>query len=225
MVMGRASTVSTRDVARTAVRAELAKVAFEMFGRDGFDKVTIADLAAAAGISQSTFLRYFRTKEDAVLSALDARGDQIAGALRGRPAGEDDWTALRRAVDVVIEPYHQDPAWSLAVTRLIQATPALSNRWRQDRHRLHPGLCRALLGRRNEDGPVPLEISVTAAAALDCLNIAIEYWVQSDGKRDLDQLLDEAFATLAKLRSLGTGKEGGHGLRPASAPPSRGLTR
>ena len=196
--MDRTSAGGTRVIARTAIRTELARVAFEMFGRDGFDKVTITDLAAEAGISRSTFLRYFKTKEDAVLSALDARGEQIADALRDRPADEDDWTALRRAADVVIEPYHQDPAQSLALTRLIQATPALSNRWRQDRHRLHPGLCQALLGRRNQDGPVPLEISVTAAAALDCLIIAIEYWVQSDGERDLDQLLDEAFTALAK---------------------------
>jgi AcrR family transcriptional regulator len=195
--MDRTSAGGTRVIARTAIRTELAKVAFEMFGRDGFDRVTITDLAAEAGISRSTFLRYFKTKEDAVLSALDARGEEIAVALRGRPADEDDWTALRRAVDVVIEPYHQDPAQSLALTRLIQETPALSNRWRQDRHRLHPGLCQALLDRGNEDGPVPLEISVMAAAAMDCLIIAIEYWVQSDGERDLGQLLDEAFAVLA----------------------------
>jgi len=196
--MDRTSAGGTRVIARTAIRAELARVAFEMFGRDGFDQVTITDLAAGAGISRSTFLRYFKTKEDAVLSALDARGEEIAAALRARPAGEGDWTALRRAVDVVIEPYHEDPAQALAVTRLIQQTPALSNRWRQDRNQLHPGLCRALLSRRNEDGPVPLETSVTAAAALDCLTIAIEYWVQSDGQRGLDQLLDQAFATLAR---------------------------
>jgi len=196
--MDRTSAGGTRVIARTAIRTELARVAFEMFGRDGFDQVTITDLAAEAGISRSTFLRYFKTKEDAVLSALDARGEQIADALRGRPADEDDWTALRRAVDVVTEPYRHDPAQSLALTRLIQATPALSNRWRQDRNRLHPGLCQALLDRRNENGPVPLETSVTAAAALDCLIIAIDYWVQSDGERDLDRLLDEAFATLAK---------------------------
>lgn len=196
--MDRASSGGTRVIARTAIRTELAKVAFEMFGRDGFDQVTITDLAAEAGISRSTFLRYFKTKEDAVLSALDARGEEIADALRGRPADEDDWTALRRAVDVVIEHYHEDPAHSLALTKLIQVTPALSSRWRQDRHRLQPDLCRALLDRRNQDGPVPLEISVTATAALDCLSIAIEYWVQSNGERDLDRLLDQAFATLAK---------------------------
>jgi hypothetical protein len=51
---------------------------------------------------------------------------------------------------------------------------------------------------RRTQGPVPLKVSVTAAAALDCLIIAIEYWVKSDGERDLGQLLDEAFATLAR---------------------------
>jgi hypothetical protein len=41
-------------------------------------------------------------------------------------------------------------------------------------------------------------IAVAAAAALDCLIIAIEYWVQSDGERDLGQLMDETFAVLAR---------------------------
>ena len=62
---------NTREIARAAVRAELGQVAFELFLREGFDKVTIDDLAAAAGVSRSTFLRYFGTKEDAVLSAFE----------------------------------------------------------------------------------------------------------------------------------------------------------
>jgi len=64
----------------------------------------------------------FGVRWNAVLSALDARGGEIADALRGRPAGESDWATLRRAVDVVIGPYSRDPAHSLALTRLIQAT-------------------------------------------------------------------------------------------------------
>ena len=35
-----------------------------------------------------------------------------------------------------------------------------------------------------------------AAAALDCLNIAVDHWTASDGQLDLVDLLDEAFATL-----------------------------
>lgn len=105
-----AARTSTRDIARAAVRAELAQVAFELFRREGFENVTVNDLAAAAGVSRSTFLRYFSTKEDAVLDAVDAQGGRIADALRARPAGEDDWTALRHALDTVVEHHRQDPA-------------------------------------------------------------------------------------------------------------------
>lgn len=118
-----AARTSTRDIARAAVRAELAQVAFELFRREGFENVTVNDLAAAAGVSRSTFLRYFGTKEDAVLDAVDAQGGRIADALRARPAGEDDWTALRHALDTVVEHHRQDPIGALALSRLIMKTP------------------------------------------------------------------------------------------------------
>lgn len=188
---------STRDIARAAVRAELAQVAFDLFRREGFDKVTIDDLAAAAGVSRSTVLRYFGTKEDAVLGAFDAQGGWVADALRARPAGEDDWTALRRALDTVIARYHQDPADALATTRLVRDTPALCARHLEKQHAWRPGLARALAERAGSSEPPTLAQSVRAAAALDCLNVALDHWTASDGGLDLVRLLDDAFAALA----------------------------
>jgi AcrR family transcriptional regulator len=172
-------------------------VAFELFRREGFDKVTLDDLAAAAGVSRSTFLRYFGTKEDAVIGAFDAHGNLVADALLTRPADEDDWTALRRALDTVIERYHQDPAGSLATTRLVQETPALCARQLEKQSRWRPTLARALAERHGTSGEPTLAESVLAAAAIDCLSIAVDHWSASDGHLDLVALLDEAFATLA----------------------------
>ncbi|WP_405616592.1 TetR family transcriptional regulator [Streptomyces sp. NBC_00076] len=185
----------TRDIAKAAVRAELAQVAFELFHRDGFDKVTLDDLAAAAGVSRSTFLRYFGTKEDAVLAAFDGQDRRTADALRARPAGEDDWTALRRALDSLIERYHQDPAGALATTRLVRDTPALCARHLEKQHSWRPALAEALAERAGTPGAATLGHTVRAAAALDCLNVAIDHWTASDGHLDLVALLDEAFAT------------------------------
>ncbi|EKX69219.1 TetR family transcriptional regulator [Streptomyces ipomoeae] len=192
-----AARTNTRDIARAAVRAQLAQVAFELFRREGFDKVTLDDLAAAAGVSRSTFLRYFGTKEDAVIGAFDAHGNLVADALLTRPADEDDWTALRRALDTVIERYHQDPAGSLATTRLVQETPALCARQLEKQSRWRPTLARALAERHGTSGEPTLAESVLAAAAIDCLSIAVDHWSASDGHLDLVALLDEAFATLA----------------------------
>ncbi|MFI9828133.1 TetR family transcriptional regulator [Streptomyces sp. NPDC051913] len=199
--MTAAGRTNTRDIARAAVRAELGQVAFELFRRDGFDKVTVDDLARAAGVSRSTFLRYFATKEDAVLSALEsdseAKGERVAEALRARAADEDDWTALRRVLaKAALEPYHQDPAAALALTRLIRDTPALCDRRLAKQHRWRPALAHALAERGGSPEPT-LAHWVRASAALDCLNAAVDHWSDSEGTLDLVGLLNEAFAALA----------------------------
>ena len=194
--MNGAARTTTRDIARAAVRAELAEVALDLFCREGFDNVTTQDLAAAAGVSRSTYLRYFGSKEDAVLSTVDARGQQAADALRARPADEDDWTAIRRALDPVIEIYRQDPAKALTMTRLITGTPALWARQMEKQHAWHPLLAEALAARTDPPQPTTLALSVRAAAGLLCLNIALGQWTASDGQLDLVALLDEAFAAL-----------------------------
>jgi len=194
--MDRPARASTRDIARSAVRAELAQVAFELFSREGFDQVTINDLAAAAGVSRSTFLRYFATKEDAVLGVLDAQGEQLAEALRARPAHEDDWTALRRAFDALVAHYRQDPAGALAAARLILDTPALCARSLEKQSGWRPALALVLAERGGRAGSAALGPSVRAAAAVDCLNIAVDRWTRSEGRLGLDDLLDEAFAAL-----------------------------
>ncbi len=172
-------------------------MAFELFRRDGFDKVTLDDLASAAGVSRSTFLRYFGTKEDAVLGAFEGQDQRVADALRGRPADEDDWTALRHALDTVIARYREDPDGALATTRLVRETPALCARHLEKQHGWGPALAQALADRAGSAEPPTLGQSVRAGAALHCLNVAIDHWTASDGRLDLVTLLDEAFAALS----------------------------
>jgi AcrR family transcriptional regulator len=180
------------------VRSQLAEVAFELFRREGFENVTVTDVANAADVSRSTFLRYFGTKEDAVLYALDAQGEKVADALRTRPADEDDWTALRRALDVSIEHYRHDPDEALAVTRLVRDTPALCSRQLEKQQSWRHALGRALTDRATStpQGADAYAATVRAAAALDCLNIALDHWTASNGESDLEALLDQAFAAL-----------------------------
>ncbi|WP_176742544.1 hypothetical protein [Streptomyces sp. LUP47B] len=74
--------------------------------------------------------------------------------------------------------YHEDPAGALATTRLVYDTPSLRARHLEKQHSWRPAL------------------AARAGAALNCLNIALEYWTASDGRLDLVALLDEAFASL-----------------------------
>nr|WP_116271822.1 helix-turn-helix domain-containing protein [Pseudofrankia sp. BMG5.36] len=49
-----------------------------MFRAEGFERVTVNDIPAAADVSRGTFLRHFSSKEDAVLGVLGAQGDRLA---------------------------------------------------------------------------------------------------------------------------------------------------
>jgi AcrR family transcriptional regulator len=186
---------STRDIARTAIRTQLAQVAFDLFRKKGFDKVTLDDLAKAAGVSRSTVLRYFGSKEEAVLSVLDAPGAELADELRARPAEEDDWTALRRALDGVVEYYERNRADGVALYLLIQETPALCARSLEKQHHWRPIVARALSERPGSQ-VTPLTAQVRAAAALDCLNMALDHWAASDDHGSLAELTDEAFGAI-----------------------------
>ncbi|MET7482298.1 TetR family transcriptional regulator [Streptomyces sp. NPDC005538] len=189
---------STRDIARAAVRARLAEVAFELFRREGFDRVTVNEVSAAAGVSRSTFLRYFATKEEAILSAFDKQDALASQALLDCPVDQDDWTALRHAMSTTLDPFRRAQQEFLPLARLVESTPALSAGRREKQVAWRDALARALAERAGgsaSEAP-PLHALVRAAAAVECMNIAVSQWTRSDGRADLDEMLDAAFAAL-----------------------------
>jgi AcrR family transcriptional regulator len=189
--------IEITEVGRAAVRAELAARALDLFLHEGYEAVTFNDLAAAVGVSRSTVLRHFGTKEEIVLSTIDTRGHEVADALRMRPAEEDDWTALRRAVDTGVQPYHQDPARALALTRLVQDVRTLRAHGLEKQGGWQSLLAEALAQRSGSSAPPALQHRVWAGAALVCMNAAVQQWSASDGQLDLVTLLDDAFGALA----------------------------
>jgi len=193
--------VSTRAIGRAAIRDELAAIARPLFLDAGFDSVTFDGLAAAAGVSRSTFLRYFGSKEDVVLFSFDPLGEAMSAALASRPAGEEEWTALRRCVDPAIALLTREPDDGLALLRLVWSTPPLWARLheKQDGWR---SLLAERLAERSAAGPdspgaSPLALRTRAMAALGCLMVAFDSWVKAGGQDDLDVLADLTFEALA----------------------------
>jgi AcrR family transcriptional regulator len=57
----------------------------------GYEAVTIADIAAAGSISQSTFYAHFADKADVMAAALDSSGAQLLGATLPAARRAPDW--------------------------------------------------------------------------------------------------------------------------------------
>ncbi|SIO85704.1 Transcriptional regulator, TetR family [Nocardiopsis sp. JB363] len=189
--------MKTRDIGRSAVRDELARTAFPLFCDRGFDEVTFEELATVAGVSRSTFLRYFGSKEEVVLFSFDPLGAQMVEALLDRPAHEKDRTALRHALSPATGFLNRDPAEGLALLRLIGRTPALCARLREKQAGWRPGLARALAERPGARPGPDLRRQVLAGTALECLTVSLEHWASSEGDIDLDGLINDSFSALS----------------------------
>jgi hypothetical protein len=93
-----------------------------------------------------------------------------------------------------IERYRQDPVGSVVLTCLVKQTPALCARHLEKQSGWRPLVATAVAQRHGAADDPGLRPTVLAAAAVDCLNIAVDRWTDSDGTFDLEAaLLDEAF--------------------------------
>jgi AcrR family transcriptional regulator len=197
MAMTRTKGLDLRSKSRESLRAEIAQVAFKVFAERGFDEVTATEVAEAAGISRASFFRYFESKEDAVFAVQDEMGGDAADALRRRPGGEDAWTALRRALDVVVRTYQHSPDEALARLRLIRCTPDLRSH-QLDRMAQWKDVIGAALAERLGVREDDIKVEALVGAALGALDAALTRWSECDGSADLIAMIDEAFAVIAE---------------------------
>ena len=85
-----------RETKKLATRQQIADVAMRFFATRGFERVTVAEVAAEAGVSEKTVFNYFPTKEDLFYDEVPQRAQAIAEAIRTRPPGESIVATLRR---------------------------------------------------------------------------------------------------------------------------------
>jgi len=180
------------------MRAEVSEVAFRLFAEQGFDNTTVEQIAAEAGLSRTTFFRYFGTKEDVVLGRMCEIGHEIAAALAGRPEGERPWDSLRRAFDVIAQADPGEPGRPQDFTRLLSDACALMTRqWEKTQgwqSMLVPEISRRLGGPARD-----LRARALVASAIDCLDAATDARTAGDGTTPLSVLLDQAMSELSEL--------------------------
>jgi AcrR family transcriptional regulator len=87
-----------REENKQRTRSALEEAAARLFGEQGFEATTVRDIAAAAGVGERTFFRYFPSKEDLVLQQVRGLIPGLVDRVRARPAGEPPLTALREGM-------------------------------------------------------------------------------------------------------------------------------
>ncbi|MFC8247754.1 TetR/AcrR family transcriptional regulator [Streptomyces chartreusis] len=185
-----------RDVARRAVRAEIAAKAMELFLAHGFEETTVNQIAATVGMSGRSLFRYFDTKEDMVIGGLVELGHDVATALEDRPADEEPWSALRHALEVCVKSLEDDEV-GLRRAKMLADTPSLRTAMLDKQLRWQRMLVPQVEQRLRTSGqPQALQARALVSAALGCLDVAATVWTEIEGGRPLTNLVDDAFAAV-----------------------------
>jgi AcrR family transcriptional regulator len=116
-----------RERKKAKTRAAIREHAMRLFEEQGYAATTVDQIAEAAEVSQSTFFRYFPTKEDVVLT--DDFDPLIIEAIRSQPAGSPPVRAILDAMRDVFGVL-PDETWAIERRRqrLIGAVPELRAR-------------------------------------------------------------------------------------------------
>src|SRR3712207_8210354 len=84
-----------RERKKRAAREAIAATARRLFADRGFEAVTVAEVAAAADVSEKTVFNHFATKEDLAFAGREEGIAQAVAALAERPPGTSALDAFR----------------------------------------------------------------------------------------------------------------------------------
>ena len=190
--------MTLREQKKRDTTAALAEATVQLSLDQGFDTVTVDQIAEAAGVSRRTFFRYFDTKEAAFFGPHEARMARFEAALTDRRPGERRYAAVRRCLITLGEEYDANRDEIVARHRTIQASRALlAHELGLDR-RYEAAIAEALTD--PEAGPAEaVRARVLAAAVFGVVRAVLRHWFETEdlslaelGAQALD-LLEDGF--------------------------------
>jgi AcrR family transcriptional regulator len=202
-----------RERKKQQTRELIAETARRLFTERGFERVTVAEIARTADVSEQTVFNYFPTKEDLVYWRLESFEDELLSTIRDRAPGESVLTAFGRFVRQprgMLGTYDPGERERLAaLTRMIVASPALLAREQRIFAGYTDSLARVLA---DEAGGAEVEAWVAANAIIGAHRGLVAFARRRivDGATDIaDEVREQADRALALLE----GGLGGYGVK------------
>jgi AcrR family transcriptional regulator len=192
---------SLQERKQELVRTEIFNAAWRLFGARGYEETTVAEIAAAAGVSRRTFFRYFASKEDVLVETTDEIAEAMLAAMEARPLDEPPLVAIERALVPVLEPRILNTERLHTIVRLLRESRTLRRAMLERHALLEERLAVHLAVRLGTDtltDSTPTLLAFVARAMMDtAFNVAYD-----QGRTDVAPLVAELFARLGEHTAL-----------------------
>jgi AcrR family transcriptional regulator len=118
-----------RERRKQEARQAISDAAMALFAAQGFDEVTISQVADAAGVSKMTVTNYFPRKEDLVFDRAEVIIRSLAEAVATRAPGESLLAAIRR--DYADRLAAGDAMPGATFAQMVRGSHVLTSRYRE----------------------------------------------------------------------------------------------
>ena len=179
-----------RERKKMRTRAAIQREALRLFKKQGYEETTIAQIAAAADISESTFFNYFESKAEVVYR--DDYDPQMGVALMERPGDEPVMLAIRRMLTEFLIPLMQrDRDLILLRSKISLEVPELRALIWSEMEKAED-MIRHLIAHRTGRDPEDYDLRIFAGVVAGGFMTAVNEWVKADGNTDIGESLIRA---------------------------------
>jgi len=179
--------VSRRASQLQRTRDALRRAALELFTTKGYDATSVAEIAAAVGVTERTFFRHFATKDAVLFHRSRERFDVLGDALGVIDLAHPSWDDVLAALHQVATQLQEQVENLDQVAQTIVQSPSLDSRRREQRA-LWEEWTTEVLAREGAAGPA----AFLAAAVVTALNRGQELWVRGEGSITLSEAMSRA---------------------------------
>ncbi|GAA0241165.1 helix-turn-helix domain-containing protein [Cryptosporangium japonicum] len=177
-------------------RDTIAEAAFGLFATRGYEETSVEDIAAAAGVSRSTFFRAYGSKEAVIFPDHDELLRRVEERLRSTTA-DSALKAVTEAVKIVLFHYVAEGERARERYRLTSAVEALRDRELISGAR-YQRLFRSFLGGWGDGSEAAeLRAELTSAAVVAAHNHVLRRWLRGES----DDPQAEVETALADVRA------------------------
>jgi AcrR family transcriptional regulator len=175
----------------------LMTAAFDLFEERGYERTTVTEIAARAGLTKRTFFRHFADKREVLFAGVGPLQDVMVAAVAAAPASASPLETMGVALEAAADFFGEGPELARRRRRIIASNPDL-----QERELIKlAGLAGALAQQLRDRGAGDPTARLTAEAGVTVLRVALERWTDEPGEGDLRLLirssLDELRAVVA----------------------------
>lgn len=179
-----------------ATHQRIYDVALALFQEHGFQKVSVGQIAAGAGVSVPTFYAHYPSKDHVVLQLPTA--EEMTALMATQPAHLPISERIRRAAPEWFSTWTAEyREQQLARWRVIATTPSLRIR-AAEFERAAAGMVADALPAAPE-GELGAADRIVVNAHLAAYTAGILAWADGHGERKVEETVDEAFAALHRM--------------------------